>query len=69
MNRDFKFCRSEKLDEKDLELNKDSPENETCIGSTWSEVVEDDNISDSQSKVVTETVEEEEEYEITEFDD
>ncbi|XP_048761307.2 cell cycle checkpoint protein RAD17-like [Ostrea edulis] len=73
MNEITKFSnatlRSEKLDEKDLELNKDSPENETCIGSTWSARVEDDNISDSQSKVVTETVEEEEEYEITEFDD
>lgn len=61
--------RSEKLDEKDLVVNKDSQETGTSGETVWSNKMEEDNISNSQSKVVTEEMEEEEEYEITEFDD
>ncbi|XP_061182185.1 cell cycle checkpoint protein RAD17-like [Saccostrea echinata] len=61
--------RSEKLDEKDLGLDNNSQENEASVGNTWSMREEDDKITSSQSKVVTEPEEEEEDYEITEFDD
>uniref|UniRef100_A0A8W8IYG5 Uncharacterized protein n=1 Tax=Magallana gigas TaxID=29159 RepID=A0A8W8IYG5_MAGGI len=58
---------SEKLDEKDLGGDKDSQE--TSGETVWSNKMEEDTISNSQSKVVTEEMEEEAEYEITEFDD
>ncbi|XP_052688808.1 cell cycle checkpoint protein RAD17-like isoform X8 [Crassostrea angulata] len=61
--------RSEKLDEKDLGVDKDSQETGTSGDTVSSNKMEEDNISNSQSKVVTEEMEEEEEYEITEFDD
>uniref|UniRef100_A0A8W8IY32 Uncharacterized protein n=1 Tax=Magallana gigas TaxID=29159 RepID=A0A8W8IY32_MAGGI len=61
--------RSEKLDEKDLGVDKDSQETGTFGETAWPNKMEEDNISNSQSKVVTEEMEEEEEYEITEFDD
>lgn len=51
--------RSENLEEKDLEVDKNSQE------TVWSNKKEDENIS----KVVTEEMEEEDEYEIKEFDD
>uniref|UniRef100_A0A8W8IZL7 Uncharacterized protein n=1 Tax=Magallana gigas TaxID=29159 RepID=A0A8W8IZL7_MAGGI len=60
---------SEKLDEKDLGVDKDSQETGTFGETAWPNKMEEDNISNSQSKVVTEEMEEEEEYEITEFDD
>lgn len=65
----MKCYRSEKLDEKDLGVDKDSQETGTSGETVWSNKMEEDNISNSQSKVVTEEMEEEEEYEITEFDD
>uniref|UniRef100_A0A8W8J2C2 Uncharacterized protein n=1 Tax=Magallana gigas TaxID=29159 RepID=A0A8W8J2C2_MAGGI len=61
--------RSEKLDEKDLGVDKDSQETGNFGETAWPNKIEEDNISNSQSKVVTEEMEEEEEYEITEFDD
>lgn len=61
--------RSEKLDEKDLGVDKDSQETGNSRETAWPNKMEEDNISNSQSKVVTEEMEEEEEYEITEFDD
>uniref|UniRef100_A0A8W8IY72 Uncharacterized protein n=1 Tax=Magallana gigas TaxID=29159 RepID=A0A8W8IY72_MAGGI len=60
--------RSEKVDEKDLGVDKDSQETETSGETAWSSKMEEDNISNSQSKVVKEEMEEEG-YEITEFDD
>uniref|UniRef100_A0A8W8J1Z7 Uncharacterized protein n=1 Tax=Magallana gigas TaxID=29159 RepID=A0A8W8J1Z7_MAGGI len=59
---------SEKVDEKDLGVDKDSQETETSGETAWSSKMEEDNISNSQSKVVKEEMEEEG-YEITEFDD
>uniref|UniRef100_A0A8W8IYE6 Uncharacterized protein n=1 Tax=Magallana gigas TaxID=29159 RepID=A0A8W8IYE6_MAGGI len=61
--------RSEKLNDKDLGVDKDSQETGNSEETAWPNKMEEDNISYSQSKVVTEEMEEEEEYEITEFDD
>uniref|UniRef100_K1R0A5 Uncharacterized protein n=1 Tax=Magallana gigas TaxID=29159 RepID=K1R0A5_MAGGI len=65
----YRSRRSEKLDEKDIGVDIDSQETRTSGEMVWSNKIEEDNISNSQSKVVTEEMEEEEEYEITEFDD
>lgn len=50
-------------------MDKDSQETGNSGETVSSNKMEEDNISNSQSKVVTEEMEEEEEYEITEFDD
>lgn len=67
-NTHLKCYRFEKLDEKDLGMDNDSQETGTSGETPWSNKTEDENISDSQS-IVTEGMEEEEEYEIMEFDD
>lgn len=61
--------RSENLEEKDLGVDKNSQETGTSGETVWSNKKEDENISNTQSKVVTEETEEEDEYEIKEFDD
>lgn len=68
------LCRSEKLDEKDVELNSDETENVSQIVAVLQQnqktvsMGTDDVISSSQSKINTSQEEEHEEYEIEEFD-